>query len=88
MIATLQEIFDRFVFDPSLIDLIVWYNYLTWNEFLVSAATVLAWRFVWGCFERFVAFHTRRLAARGLLHLALAVRPRASPFLRRACLGT
>ena len=45
MIAALMELVERFVFDPSVIDLVVWFPHLSWNEFLLSVVTVAAWRF-------------------------------------------
>ncbi|HKZ96185.1 MAG TPA: hypothetical protein VJ045_04315 [Hyphomicrobiaceae bacterium] len=75
MIDTLRELLERFVFDPSVIDLVVWYPYLTWNEFLISTVLVLSWRLVADRIERLVAYHVRRMAAFLLLRLALVIRP-------------
>jgi hypothetical protein len=78
MIETVQEIFERFVFDPSLIDLVVWYPYLDWSELMTATATVLAWKFVMDRIERMVAYRVRRLVALGLLRLAFVIRPSVS----------
>jgi hypothetical protein len=75
MLSAAKELFERFVFDPSLIDLVVWFPYLSWHDFIVSAVTVLAWRMVSERMERFASFHVRRACAGGLLRLALMVRP-------------
>ena len=75
MIDTLRELFEQFVFDPSVIDLVVWYPYLTWNELLMSTVMVLAWRLIADRIERFVTYHVRRMAASLLLRLALVIRP-------------
>ena len=75
MLNGAKELFERFVFDPSLIDLVVWFPYLSWHDFAVSAATVVAWRMISERMERFASFHIRRAAANGLLRIALMVRP-------------
>jgi hypothetical protein len=75
MISTLREVFEGFVFDPSLIDLVVWYPYLSWQELFTWAATVLVWRFVFERFERFAAYHSRRVLSWGLFRLAVLVKP-------------
>lgn len=77
MLTTLRDIFERFVFDPSLIDLVVWFPYLSWHDFAVSTATVVAWRLVSDRMERFASYYLRRACAGGLLRLALLVRPEA-----------
>jgi hypothetical protein len=76
MIPALQDLLERFVFDPSVIDLVVWYPHLTWGEFLVSTLTVLVWRFVTERIERLLAYHARRVLAWLLFRLAVAVKPR------------
>lgn len=84
MLSAMKEVFERFVFDPSLVDLVVWFPYLSWHDFAVSLATVLAWRIVSDRMERFASFHIRRVCAHGLLRLALAVRPDGAPVARRS----
>jgi len=75
MLSGVREIFERFVFDPSLIDLVVWFPYLSWHDFIASALTVVAYKVVSDRMERFVSFYIRRACANGLLRLALLVRP-------------
>ncbi len=75
MLTTLRDILERFVFDPSLIDLVLWFPYLSWHDFAVSVATVVAWRMVSERMERFASYYLRRACAGGLLRLALIVRP-------------
>lgn len=75
MVHAVKEVFERFVFDPSLIDLVVWYPYLSWHDFMISLATVVAWRMISDRMSRFASFHIRRTAANGLLRIALMVRP-------------
>lgn len=82
MLNAAKELFERFVFDPSLIDLVVWFPYLSWHDFAVSVVTVLAWRIVSDRMERFASFHIRRVCAHGLLRLAMAVRPEGAPMAR------
>lgn len=75
MLSGVREIFERFVFDPSLIDLVVWFPYLSWHDFTASALTVLAYKVVSDRMERFVSFYIRRACSNMLLRLALLVRP-------------
>lgn len=83
MFNAVKEVFERFVFDPSLVDLVVWFPYLSWHDFIVSVATVLAWRIVSDRMERFASFHIRRACAHGLLRIALLVRPDGMQLPRR-----
>lgn len=75
MTQSLWDIIERFVFDPSLVDLVLWFPHLSWNEFGASAATVVVYKFISTQIEKLATFHLRRLAAWGLLRLALMVRP-------------
>lgn len=83
MLSGVREIFERFVFDPSLIDLVVWFPYLSWHDFIASALTVVAYKVVSDRMERYVSFYIRRAAANGLLRLALLVRPEGAYAPRR-----
>lgn len=75
MTQSLWDIIERFVFDPSLVDLVLWFPHLTWNEFAASTVTVLVYKFVSQQVEKLASYHLRRLAAWGLLRLALMIRP-------------
>lgn len=75
MLTAVKEVFERFVFDPSVVDLVLWYPYLNWHDFMVSTATVLAWRIASDRMERWMSFYLRRACSRGLLRLALMVKP-------------
>lgn len=75
MVVTVWEFLERFVFDPSLVDLVMWFPHLSWSEFAVSTATVLTWKYVSDRIERFIMYRMRMLAATLLLKLALVVRP-------------
>lgn len=75
MLTAVREVFERFVFDPSVIDLVVWFPYLSWHDFAVSLATVIAWRLVSDRMERFVSYYVRRAFAKGLFRLAHLVSP-------------
>lgn len=75
MLVTVWEFLERFVFDPSLVDLVVWFPHLTWREFAVSAGTVFAWKYVSDRIERFIMYRVRMLAAALLMKLALIVKP-------------
>lgn len=87
MLSGVREIFERFVFDPSLVDLVVWFPYLSWHDFIASALTVVAYKMVSDRMERYVSFYLRRACAHGLLRLALLVRPEGSYVPRRKPLG-
>lgn len=75
MLTAIKELVERFAFDPSLVDLVLWFPYLSWHDFAVSLLTVLAWRMISDRMQRFASFHIRRAAANGLLRIALMVRP-------------
>lgn len=76
MFQALRELAEGFIFDPSLIDLVVWFPHLSWSEFGASLATVLAWRWLTDRVERALVTRARRVTARVLLRLALLMRPR------------
>lgn len=75
MLNAVKEVFERFVFDPSLIDLVLWFPHLSWHDLAVSTATVIGWRILSERLERFMSFHIRCLCARGLVRLAAVVEP-------------
>lgn len=81
MFAGLKELIEHFVFDPSLVDLVLWFPHLSWEDFLYSALVVCSWKVVTDRMETFVGNHIRRAVARGLFTLALVVRP--DPTIRR-----
>lgn len=75
MTQSLWDIIERFVFDPSFVDLVVWFPHLSWHEFAASTATVVVYKFISQQIEKIATFHARRLVAFWLLRLALMVRP-------------
>lgn len=78
MLSAIKEIFEKFVFDPSLIDLVLWFPHLSWSDFAMSTATVVAWRFLSEKVESYMSFHIRRVCATGLYRLAAIVEPNAT----------
>jgi hypothetical protein len=85
MLTSVREVFERFVFDPSFVDLVLWYPHLGWSDFAVSTATVIGWRLASERMERFMTFHIRRVCAHGLVRLATYVLPDgAEPYNRAA----
>ena len=75
MISGWLDLIEDVNFDPSVIDLAVWYPTLTWNQLLFWIAAMIAWRLVLEPLERYVTYHTRLSLARGLVRLAGFVRP-------------
>jgi hypothetical protein len=75
MIGTLEGLFELFVFDPSLVDLLVWFPQLSWGDFCMACALVITWRTITNRVERFIGLQARRAASWGLLRLALLIRP-------------
>ena len=55
MIGSVEALFEQFVFDPSIIDLVVWFPHLSWGDFGVACAIVVTWRVVTNRIESFVA---------------------------------
>lgn len=84
MLTAVREVFERFVFDPSFVDLVLWYPHLGWSDFAVSTVTVIGWRMASDRMERFMTFHIRRVCARGLSQLAVYVKPEGADDYERA----
>ena len=76
MISALRDLAEGYIFDPSFIDLVVWFPHLSWAEFMASLATVIGWRWVSDRIERACTLRLRRVIAAGLLKAALWIRPR------------
>lgn len=76
MLEALREMFEGYLFDPSLVDVVLWFPHLSWGEFGTSLTAVLCWRWVSDRIEKAVMRRVRRVAARWLMRLALAMRPR------------
>lgn len=77
MLSALWEFLERFVFDPSVIDLVMWFPHLSWTELAISSATVFTWKYVSDRIERLIMYQIRLLLALGLMKLAVLVGPRA-----------
>jgi len=75
MLSAISELLERFVFDPSVIDLVIWFPHMSWGEFAISAVTVFSWKYVSDRIERFVMRRVRLVIALGLMKLAILVRP-------------
>ncbi len=77
MLRALRETVEGYVFDPSFVDVVLWFPHLSWFEFGTSLSAVLCWRWVSDRIEQAAARRVRRAAARLLMRLALLLRPRA-----------
>jgi hypothetical protein len=77
MLKALRELAEGYIFDPSLIDLVVWFPHLSWSELAAATAVVLAWRWVADRIEQAAVRRTRRLLSALLLRAAIALRPRS-----------
>lgn len=75
MISALRELAEGYIFDPSFIDLVVWFPHLSWGEFGASLAAVMGWRWVTDRIERACTTQARRIVAAALLRTALWIRP-------------
>lgn len=75
MLEILKEWAEGYLFDPGLIDLVVWFPHLSWSEFMASLATVAGWRWISDRIERAVMRRLRVAAARLLMRTALLIRP-------------
>lgn len=76
MLDTLRELTEGFLFDPSVVDLVMWFPHLTWGEFGASLATVLGWRWLTDRIEKALVTRLRRVASDVLFRVALVIRPR------------
>lgn len=77
MLKAMRETIEGYVFDPSFVDVVLWFPHLSWIEFGTSLGAVLCWRWVSDRIERAVTRRMRRVASRLLARLALLLRPRA-----------
>lgn len=78
MLRALREMIEGYVFDPSFVDVVLWFPHLSWIEFGASLSAVLCWRWVSDRIEQAVMQRIRRGAAFMLMRLALLLRPRAA----------
>ena len=69
MKTLIETLFGELWFDPSIIDLVLWFPHLSWRDFIVSAIAVLTWN--WLCDGLW------RLAAQWSKDRLLAFRPAA-----------
>ena len=46
MRALFELIFEDYWFDPSIIDLVLWFPHLSWGQFLAATLSVLTWSWV------------------------------------------
>jgi len=74
---TLHTVFERLASEPGIIDLVLWFNDLTWGELAAGFVAVATWSLLTSPIEQALVHHGRRSTARLLLLAALLVRPRA-----------
>lgn len=82
MLRALRETFEGYVFDPSFVDVVLWFPHLSWLEFATSLTAVLCWRWISDRIEQAVMRRARRSASRLLFRLAMLLRPRPIGILR------
>lgn len=75
MIDTLTEWAERYAYDPSVMDLVLWYPHLSWGEFAASLAAVALWRTLTDHVERALVLRLRCAVAWLLMRAADAIRP-------------
>lgn len=74
-IFSLRDLAGHFAFDFSVIDLALWFPYLSWPEFAASAAAVLSWCWL-SCFiENTLNAPIRRRLIALLKWIVGAIRP-------------
>ena len=81
MIKALREALEGYVFDPSIVDVVLWFPHLGWADFSVSLAVVLCWRWVSDRIEQAAARNLRHALSRLLVRLAMLLRPKPAAWL-------
>lgn len=76
MIKAVRELIESYLFDPSLLDLVLWFPDLSWGEFAGSLLAVLAWRWISDRLERAAMNRLRPLAATVLARVGAIVQAR------------
>lgn len=76
MIKALREALEGYVFDPSIVDLVLWFPHLGWADFGASLAAVLCWRWISDRIEQAASRHLRHALSRLLIRLAILLRPK------------
>ena len=46
MRTILEIVFEDYVFDPSIIDLVLWFPHLSWAQFIAATVSVLTWSWI------------------------------------------
>lgn len=85
MIKMLREALEGYVFDPGIVDLVLWFPHLGWVDFSASLVVVLCWRWVSDRIEQAAARHLRRVLARSLVRLAILLRPKHAARFQSSC---
>lgn len=78
MIRALREALENYVFDPGIVDLVLWFPHLSWVDFSASLAAVLCWRWISDRIEQAAARHLRSAMSRLLIRVAILLRPKPS----------
>lgn len=78
-----QELFDAAWFDPSIIDLVMWFPEMSWPQFLCTAIAVMTWSWVSEFLRKMVVRWCKALFAciDRELDLMIALRELAYPLL-------
>lgn len=76
MIKALREALEAYVFDPGIVDLVLWFPHLGWIDFSASLAAVLCWRWLSDRIEQAAARQLRQGLSRLLIRLAILLRPK------------
>lgn len=74
MLGALKELAEGYLFDPSFVDIVVWFPHLSWGEFAVSVVTVAGWRWLTDRIEKAIMTRLRRAASALLGRLAAKIR--------------
>ncbi len=46
MRTIIEILFEDYVFDPSIIDLVLWFPHLSWSQFFAATISVLTWSWI------------------------------------------
>ena len=77
VIVPLSGLVQKLVLDMDLVDLVLWFPNLSWQEFGSSLAAVVGWKLVADQIEEIATDRLRTWVADSLVRLASVVRPGA-----------
>ncbi len=61
-----ETLFEEYVYDPSIIELVLWFPHLSWGQFATATLAILSWNWISERLWRAVRGYLRSWASRML----------------------